>query len=87
MEFWLLRRSITQRIGATGMSRRRLFTLWGAGILAGVLGLAVSRLWSYGQTFIGSALAVATFCLAYGLSTLALGVPEARAVLARVTRR
>ena len=87
VEFWLLRRSITQRIGATGMSRQRLVMLWGAGILAGVLGLAVSRLWSYGQTFVGSALTVVTFSLAYGLATLALGVPEARAILARVTRR
>jgi putative peptidoglycan lipid II flippase len=87
VEFWLLRRAITQRVGATGMSRRRLITLWGSGILAGLLGLAVTRLWSNGQTVVGSALAIAAFSLAYGLATLALGVPEAQAIVARVRRR
>ena len=87
VEFWLLRRSINQRIGATGMSRRGLFALWAAGILAGVLALAVSRLWSHGQTTIGSALAIATFSLVYGVGTLALGVPEARALISRARRR
>jgi len=87
VEFWLLRRAITRRIGSTSMSRRQLLTLWGAGIVAGVLGLAVSKFWSYGQTVLGTALAIATFSLVYGLLTLALGVPEARALLARVRRR
>jgi putative peptidoglycan lipid II flippase len=87
VEFWLMRRSITGRIGATGMTRRRLFTLWGAGILAGLAGLAITRLWSGGRSVVGSALAIAAFSLVYGVVTLALGVPEARALVARVRRR
>ena len=87
VEFWLLRRSITGRIGATGMTRRRLITLWGAGILAGLVGLTITRLWSNGRSAAGSALAIAAFSLVYGLVTLALGVPEARALVSRVTRR
>lgn len=87
VEFWLLRRSITRRIGATGMTRRRLFTLWGAGILAGLAGVAITRLWSGGQSVVGSVLAIAAFALVYGLVTLALGVPEARAIVGRARRR
>jgi putative peptidoglycan lipid II flippase len=87
VEFWLLRRSITRRIGRTGTTRRQLFTLWGAGILAGIVGLAITRLWSGGRSLVGSVLAIAAFSLVYGLVTLALGVPEARALVARVSRR
>jgi putative peptidoglycan lipid II flippase len=87
IEFWLLRRSITERIGATGMTRRRLFTLWGAAILSGLVGLMITKLWSGGRSVVGSALAIAAFSLVYGLVTLALGVPEARALVARVRRR
>jgi putative peptidoglycan lipid II flippase len=87
VEFWLLRRSITGRIGATGMAPRQLVALWGAGILAGLVGLAITKLWSSGGSVVGSALAIAAFCLVYGLVTLALGVPEARALVARVGRR
>jgi len=87
VEFWLLRRSITGRIGATGLTRRGLVSLWSSAILAGLVGLGITRLWSSGQSVVGSVLAIAAFSLVYGAVTLALGVPEARAILARVRRR
>jgi hypothetical protein len=69
------------------MAPRQLVALWGAGILAGLVGLAITKLWSSGGSVVGSALAIAAFCLVYGLVTLALGVPEARSLVARVRRR
>ena len=87
MEFWLLRRAITERIGATGMPLPRLISLWGAGILAGMLGLAITHVWAPVSSFVASALAIVTFAAVYGAVTLALGVPEARAMVARVRRR
>jgi putative peptidoglycan lipid II flippase len=87
VEFWLLRRAIAARIGATGMPLRRLISLWAAGILAGLLGLAITHLWVPVSSFVASALAIVTFAGVYGAVTHALGVPEARALVARVRRR
>ena len=87
VEFWLLRRAIATRIGATGIRPQRVLTLWGAGILAGVLGLAVTHFWAPVSSLVTSALAIIAFAVVYGAVTLALGVPEARAIAARVLRR
>jgi putative peptidoglycan lipid II flippase len=93
VEFYLLRRSIGQRIGRTGMTRAQLVRLWGSGILAGLCSLGLMR--ALGGTgavgvarpMLSGLLAMATFAVVYGASTLALGVPEARALLGRLRRR
>jgi putative peptidoglycan lipid II flippase len=87
VEFWLLRREIARRIGATGMQPQRVLALWGAGIVAGVLGLGVTHLWAPVSSLVTSTLAIVAFAVVYGAVTLALGVPEARAIVARVRRR
>jgi hypothetical protein len=69
------------------MPLRRLISLWAVGILAGLLGLAITHLWVPVSSFVASALAIVTFAGVYGAVTLALGVPEARALVARVRRR
>ena len=87
VEFYLLRRAIGRRIGRTGMSRAQLAKLWGAGIIAGVVSFGVMRLLSPAHPFLGGLLAMITFALVYGCATLALGVPEAAAIFARIRRR
>jgi putative peptidoglycan lipid II flippase len=87
LEFLLLRRSITARIGRTGIARATLLRLWAAALLAGGAGWLVMKLAAGTHHMVDGALAIAAFALVYGLATLALGVPEARAMLARVRRR
>jgi len=87
VEFYLLRRSIGQRIGRTGMSRSGLAKLWGAGLLAGVSSFGVMRLIHETHPFAAGVLAMATFALVYGAATVALGVPQAKAIASRVLRR
>ena len=84
LEFLLLRRA---PIGRTGMPRARLVKLWIAALTAGAAGFALARLdFGHGHLLSGT-LAILAFALVYGALTLALGVPEARALVARVQRR
>ena len=87
VEFYLLRRAISRRIGPSGMPKGQLVRLWGAGIAAGLLSLGLMRGFGAAQAFLGGLLAMATFAIVYGAVTVALGVPEARAVMNRVLRR
>jgi hypothetical protein len=87
LEFALLRRSITARIGRTGIQRTVLLRLWASGLLAGVAGWSVMHFVSSAHQSARGAAAIAAFAVVYGLVTLALGVPEARALVGRVLRR
>ena len=87
LEFLLLRRSIASRIGPTGIGAPRLARLWGASLVAAALGWGVMQFTSALPHTVRGIAALATFAVAYGAVTLALGVPEAQALLARVRRR
>ncbi len=87
VEFLLLRRAITARIGATGIARSLLARLWGAGLAAGAAGWGVMHVMSPSHQSMRGVAALATFAVVYGVVTLALGVPEARGIAARVIRR
>jgi putative peptidoglycan lipid II flippase len=87
LEFLLLRRSISARIGKTGIAPGALLKMWIGGLLAGGAGFGVmSAMDPQHQTIRGIA-ALIVFAIVYGISTLALGVAEARAIAARVLRR
>jgi putative peptidoglycan lipid II flippase len=86
LEFYLLRRSITARIGRTGIPRAALARLWGAGLLAGGAGWGVLRLVPSAHHFVRGAASLVVFSLVYGAVTLAFRVPEARALVGRVGR-
>jgi putative peptidoglycan lipid II flippase len=87
VEFYLLRRSITRRIGPTGIPRTALLRLWTAGLLAGGAGWAAMQLLDPRHQMVRGIAALGVFSLVYGLVTLALGVPEATGLLGRVMRR
>ena len=87
VEFYLLRRAITQRIGRTGMPIGQLAKLWGAGMVAGLLSFAVMRLYPDGHPFASGVVAMSTFALVYGAITVLLRVPEATQISSRVLRR
>jgi putative peptidoglycan lipid II flippase len=86
VEFLLLRRSLTGRIGPTGIRPSLLARLWAASLVAGAVGFGVMQLMSPRHQMVRGALAIAAFALIYGISTLALRVPEARAIVARARR-
>jgi putative peptidoglycan lipid II flippase len=87
VEFFLLRRSITARIGPTGMRRSALFRLWGAGLLAGAAGSGVMQLVAPAHQMLRGIAALGAFAAVYAIVTLALGVPEARGLVGRLARR
>ena len=87
LEFLLLRRAISARIGPTGLSRDLLLRLWGAGLVAGLAGFGVMRVMDPAHQSMRGAAALVSFAIVYGLVTVALGVPEAKGIAARVLRR
>jgi putative peptidoglycan lipid II flippase len=87
LEFALLRRSISARIGRTGIKRSVLLRLWASGLAAGAAGWGVMHFVSPAHQSARGLAAIAAFAVVYGLATLALGVPEARALVGRITRR
>lgn len=87
VEFYLLRRAITQRIGSAVLPRGVQLRLWAAALLAAAAGWGMMTLLAHTGATIRGGLALIVFAIVYGLVTLALGVPEARAIAARVLRR
>ena len=87
VEYLLLRRSLTARIGATGIAVPALARLWGAGALAGAAGWGAMQLLDPSRQMLRGVAALTIFALVYGLVTVALGVPDARALATRVRRR
>ncbi|MEO5814479.1 MAG: murein biosynthesis integral membrane protein MurJ [Gemmatimonadaceae bacterium] len=87
VEFLLLRRAITARIGSTGILPSLLVRLWGAGLAAGAAGWGVMRSMDPGHQTMRGIAALSTFALVYGLATLALGVPQAKQIASRILRR
>ena len=87
VEFILLRRAVSARIGPTGIPRSLLARLWIAGLVAGGAGFGVMHLMASVHHSLRGATGIVMFCVAYGVATLALGVPEAKSIVARVLRR
>ncbi len=87
LEYLLLRRALAARIGATPIARGAMVRLLGAALAAGAAGWTVMLAVDPAHHVIRGVGALLVYALAYGAATLALGVPEARALLARVRRR
>ena len=88
VEFALLRRAVSARIGAVPFAAGYIVTLYGAALFAAVLA------WGARYALGGGSLArvpaigvVIAYCLAYLALTTALGVPEARQMIGKVARR
>jgi len=84
VEFTLLRRAVSRRIGAAGIPRRVLLTLWGCAGAAAAAGWGMRELTEALPGLAASALVLLTFSLAYGAATFAAGVPQARALVQRL---
>ncbi|PYQ48023.1 MAG: murein biosynthesis integral membrane protein MurJ, partial [Acidobacteria bacterium] len=96
LEFVLLRRSLGRRIGPVPLSRGYLIRLWTSAVVAGITGAAfyvyiTPRLGVHLPHFLpdirDGLIVCAIFGVIYFAIALALGVPEARATLARFRLR
>jgi putative peptidoglycan lipid II flippase len=87
IEYALLRRAIGRRIGSVGAVASTTILVWMASLVAATAGWGVTRLPLAAPRAVQGAMAIAAFALVYGAVTLALGVPQARAIAARVRRR
>ncbi len=86
VEFALLRRSLSRRIGHTGLPASALARLWSAALVAGVAGVAVKLAAHDMQRILLGVVAVSAFAIVYGAATLLLRVPEAHAIAGRALR-
>jgi putative peptidoglycan lipid II flippase len=87
VEFYLLRRAITARIGRTSLPPGVLLRLWTAGLTAGAAGFGVMNLLGTSHHMVRGLASLSTFAVVYGVAAVALGIPEAKAIVARVRRR
>lgn len=87
VEFILLRRGLTRRIGRTGLSVKYVVRLWIAGLGAALLASGARFVVPTSRPLVLALLALGTFSIAYGLFGVGLGVPEAKMLAAKLRRR
>jgi putative peptidoglycan lipid II flippase len=86
VEFALLRRTLGDRIGQTGLTRGLLPRLWGSAALGAGVGWGVLTSLPSLHPVPLAALVLGGYGLTYLLAARLLGVPEAQRLLARLTR-
>jgi len=78
---------LNRRIGMTGLPRQYVAFLWLSAGVSAAAGFALSREFPVTHRFVEAIVVLGAFCLVYGALTLSLRVPEARTLLARLSRR
>ncbi len=86
VEFYLLRRSLNQRIGRTGLSAPFVGKLWTAALAGAALALGVKLLLPTVHPVVTAALVLIPYGLTYFFVTTLFGLPEARTVVRRFAR-
>jgi putative peptidoglycan lipid II flippase len=81
IEFVLLRRSLTGRIGETGLRASRLAILWGSALVAGAVAWGVKLALPWSHPLVRGALILPAFGLTYLACTAALGIDVRRHLL------
>ena len=83
VEFTMLRRTMNQRIGATGLPLGYLAKLWAAALLAAAGGWSVRHFFGQHSPVVVAILALTPYGLIYFAATILLKLEEARAILGR----
>lgn len=86
VEMLLLRRALNERIGKTGLPAGYVAKLWGSAIAGGAVAWAVKLALPMLHPAITAAAVLGAYGLIFLMATLFLRVPEASAVLERVTQ-
>ncbi len=87
LEFWLLRRALTARIGHPAVARGFLPRLWLAAAAGTAVGWGAHLAIGAVHPIPAAVVVLGAYGAAYLATSLGLGVPEARAVLGRVQAR
>jgi putative peptidoglycan lipid II flippase len=86
VEFALLRRALSRRIGTVSLPHRFLVTLWGSAFAAAALGYEVKKLMGTAHPWPLAMASLGVYGVVYFGATYALGVGECRAILNRVRK-
>jgi putative peptidoglycan lipid II flippase len=86
LEFYLLRRGINRRIGATGVSSSIMARLWIAAITSAALGWAVKLAWDTQHKIVHGIIVLAVYGVSYLIVTSLFRIPEAAQLTARLRR-
>jgi putative peptidoglycan lipid II flippase len=84
VEFTLLRRTLNQRIGRTGLPVDYLVRLWAAALLAALAGWAVKHFFGHHSPILLAILVLGPYGVVYFGTTLALGLAEAHGIFGRL---
>ena len=87
VEFILLRRGLTRRIGRTGLSVRYVGKLWIAGLGAVALASLGRFVVPTSRPLLLAVLSLGVFAIVYGIIGIALSIPEAKMIEAKLRRR
>ncbi len=87
VEWLLLRRSLNRRIGPTGLPLRFLAGVWSAAVAGAAVAWGLKLVLPALHPVITAIYVLGVFTVVFGGLTLAMRVPEATAVLARVVQR
>src|SRR5205807_6912854 len=84
VEMLMLRRTLNARIGATGLAASFLAKLWGSAVAAGAAAFSLKLFLPAMHPIAAAALVVGCYGLIFLFLTVALDIPEASNVFARV---
>lgn len=87
VEYLLLKRALAKRIGAVALSGGMLLRLFGAALAAGGAAWAMRALLVDETRWQAALVVLGAYGASYLLLTMAIGVPEARGLVARLARR
>jgi putative peptidoglycan lipid II flippase len=83
VEFHLLRRTLSRRIGRTGLPADYLAKLWAVALVAAAAGWAIHRYGGHHDPILFALLVLGPYGIIYFAGTWALGLAEARALFSR----
>ena len=86
-EFVLLRRTLNQRIGRTGLPFAYLAKLWASALLAGAAAYAVRQRFTHHSPVVAAVVILGIYGVLYFGTAMVLGVAEVKAVLKRIAAR
>jgi putative peptidoglycan lipid II flippase len=87
VEYLLLRSAIRRRVGPVGLPMRYGALLWGTATVAAAAAVAARSVVAGAGRFTSALIVVGAFGVAYLAGTYIAGIPEARALIGRITRR
>lgn len=87
VEFLLLRRTMNQRIGRSGLPFGYQAKLWASALLAGAAGFAIHRHFTHHSHVVAAIVVLGVYGVLYFAAAMALGVAEVKTVLRRVAAR